>query len=277
MSQYKYLSLAIFSQLVLTLVPIGIKATHANIWEIGIIRLIFALAFITPFVKKSTFKNLKRLSPLGLFFSVHWLTYAHSVKTSNPSTAVIGLSFYGIILLFYSKIFLRKNIQPIFYFLIFLAFIGTKLTISDSIEMEGFFWGFISSLFYAGLPIINIKNKQISTKDRVFFQFFVALIIYIGIGAHKSNMNFDKTNWLLLFCLGLGGTLIGHGLWLKVTTHLSPVITGGFYYMAIPLALFYEYALLDLKVTPLKLVGCVIIVFSNLVIIYLQKNQATSK
>ena len=87
-------------------------------------------------------------------------------------------------------------------------------------------------------------------------------------------MTFDKYNWLLLFSLGVGGTLIGHGLWLKVTTHLPPVITGGFYYLAIPLALFYESFLLNVNTSTQKLIGSLIIIVSNLVIIFLQKNHA---
>lgn len=265
-----YLLLAIFCQLVLTLVPIGIKIVGANIWEIGIARLIFALIFLLPFLKKSTFKNVKKLYLLGVFFSIHWATYAHSVKVSNPSTAVIGLSFYGIILLIYSRIFFKKPIPLPFYLLTLTAFYGTRLTITESIELEGFIWGLVSSAFYAGLPILNIKNSHIKAKDRVFYQFFIALIVYIIFGSSLSTFDLPFSDWWLLLALGVGGTLIGHGLWLKVTTHLPPVITGGFYYLAIPLSLFYEFTILQNQITNSKIIGALIIIFSNLGILYFQ-------
>ena len=33
-------------------------------------------------------------------------------------------------------------------------------TITETVELEGFIWGLISSAFYAGLPILNIKNHK---------------------------------------------------------------------------------------------------------------------
>jgi drug/metabolite transporter (DMT)-like permease len=266
-----YILLAIFCQLVLTLVPIGIKMVSANIWEIGLARLVLALIFLIPFLKKSTIKLSKRLYPLGIFFALHWGTYAHSVKISNPSTAVIGLSFYGIILLIYSRIFFKKPIPAPFYLLTILAFIGTRLTITEAIELKGFIWGFVSSAFYAALPIINIKNSDISAKERAFYQFFIAFLLYLIFGTTYATFELKAIDWWLLLALGVGGTLIGHGLWLKVTTHLPPVITGGFYYLAIPLSLVYENIFLKVDITALKIFGSLIIIFSNLGILYFQK------
>ena len=78
------------------------------------------------------------------------------------------------------------------------------LTITESIELKGFIWGLISSAFYAGLPILNIKNSHINAKDRVFYQFFVALIIYIIFGSSFSSFELGVTDWWLLLALGVG-------------------------------------------------------------------------
>ena len=98
----------------------------------------------------------------------------------------------------------------------------------------------------------------------------MALIIYIIFGSSFSTFDLPFTDWWLLLALGVGGTLIGHGLWLKVTTHLPPVITGGFYYLAIPLSLFYEFTILQNEITSSKIIGALIIIFSNLGILYFQ-------
>ena len=274
MIQTPILILAVISQLILTLVPVGIKATSANIWEIGVVRLIIACGFLAFFFKKGILKDIKKSYLLGIFFFIHWSTYAYSVKVSSPSTAVIGLSFYGIILLFYSKFFLKKNIQPIFYFFMAIAFLSTRLVVEGDLELNGFIWGFISSIFYAFLPIINIKNKDIPANHRAFSQFFITLPFYLIFGFSSFEFQFDSFNWGILILLGIGGTLIGHGLWLKVTTLLPTTISGGFYYLAIPLAMIYEYLLLEIPVSLKKILGATLILFANLAILFYQKKES---
>ena len=96
-------------------------------------------------------------------------------------------------------------------------------------------------------------------------------LLYLIFGTTYATFELRAIDWWLLLALGVGGTLIGHGLWLKVTTHLPPVITGGFYYLAIPLSLVYENIFLKVDITALKIFGSLIIIFSNLGILYFQK------
>ncbi|MAW07933.1 MAG: hypothetical protein CME61_06590 [Halobacteriovoraceae bacterium] len=267
------ITLAIFSQLILTLVPVGIKISNSNIWEIGFFRLVVAIAVLFPFSKNDFLKHIKKTWPLGVLFSFHWLTYAHSVKVSGPSTAVIGLSFYGIILLFYSKVFLNKKIRPIFFFFIIIAIISTKMVVEKRTDLIGLGWGILSSLFYAGLPIINIKNSVIPSDKRAYSQFLVALIFYSIIGAPFISVDNLILDWRILLALGLGGTLVGHGLWLKVTTYLPTTISGGFYYLAIPLSITYEFLFFPAHIGLNKVVGASLIVASNLGIVYYQNKE----
>ena len=240
MINFKLIILAIFAQLILTLVPVGIKISISNIWEIGLFRLLIAITLLFPTSRYDFLKHLKKTWPLGVLFSLHWLTYAHSVKVSGPSTAVIGLSFYGIILLFYSKVFLNKKIRSVYFLFITIAIVSTKMVVEQKTDLIGLCWGVLSSFFYAGLPIINIKNNTISSDKRAYSQFLIAFIFYLIFGASFIDIGNFILDWKILLALGLGGTLIGHGLWLKVTTYLPTTITGGFYYLAIPLSIAYE-------------------------------------
>ena len=155
-----------------------------------------------------------------------------------------------------------------------IAFLATKLVVEGEIELYGFLWGFISSIFYALLPIINIKNRDIPAGHRAFAQFFITLPFYLIFGFSNLEFQFDPYNWGILILLGLGGTLIGHGLWLKVTTVLPTTISGGFYYLAIPLAMIYEYFLLHLNIGPKKALGALLIILANLSILYFQQKES---
>ena len=66
---------------------------------------------------------------------------------------------------------------------------------------------------------------------------------------------------------------LGHGLWLKVTTYLPTTITGGFYYLAIPLSIAYETIFFPTNISLIKIIGASLIVASNFGIIYYQNKE----
>ena len=274
---YLILLLACFCQVLLTMVPLGIKATIADIWTIGIARLVVCVLIMVVFFGKNYFYHLKKLWPLGFFFFLHWSTYAQSVKVSTPSTAIIGLSFYGIFLLIYSQYFLKKSISLFVYFLISVATLTVFFTFSKGDELEGILWGLTSAAAYAALPIINIKNKNFPHGVRAFIQFSACLFFYLIIGLPQSNWNLPLHDYFILLALGIGGTVIGHGLWVKVTTELPTEVTSGVYYLVIPFSFFLEKIFLDIPLNKSKILGSILIIFCNLLIILITKKQSQKK
>ena len=273
---YLTLGIACFCQIVLTMVPLGVKATQAAIWTIGIARLVICVSVLSIFFYKNYFQHLKRLWPLGLFFFLHWATYAQSVKVSTPSTAIIGLSFYGMFLLIYSQIFLKQKVSKFIYLLILLSITTVYLTFSKGSEVSGILWGLGSASTYAILPIINKKNSEISHGQRAFIQFSVCLIFYILIGLPQSNWNISINDYWILLGLGLGGTVIGHGLWVKVTTELPTEITSGIYYLVIPFSFLLENLFLGISINHEKVLGSIVIILSNLLILIVMKRSKFS-
>ena len=228
------------------------------------------------FLQKNYFKNLKRLWPLGLFFFLHWASYAQSVKVSTPSTAIIGLSFYGMFLLIYSQIFLKQKVLKLIYLLVLVAISTVYLTFSEGSEIYGILWGLGSASAYAILPIINKKNSQVSHGQRAFIQFSVCLIFYILIGLPQSNWSLSVNDYWILLGLGLGGTVIGHGLWVKVTTELPTEITSGIYYLVIPFSFLLENTFLGISINHEKVLGSIVIILSNLLILVVMKRSSFS-
>ena len=131
-----------------------------------------------------------------------------------------------------------------------------------------------SAAAYAALPIINIKNKHISHGVRAFIQFSACLFFYIIIGLPQSNWNLPINDYYILLALGVGGTIIGHGLWVKVTTELPTEITSGIYYLVIPFSFLLEKIFLNIPLNKNKILGSILITLCNLIIILITKKQS---
>lgn len=271
--------IALISQIVLTLVPIAIKFTQANIYTLGFIRLILAVSILSISSSKNFLKNIKQVWPLGPLFTIHWLAYAQSVKVSGPSVAVIGLSFYGFFLLIYSRIFLKQKISFGVYASVLIAVVGVKLITGEihysNTILQGLLWGILSASAYGMLPIIHQQNMDIPANEKAFAQFSLSLVLYFILFTQFSNWNELSTNdYLALLYLGVGGTVIGHGLWVKVTSELPTQITSGIYYLVIPLSIIFEVIFLNFTVTEHHLIGSTIVLFSNLGVHYFFKRNS---
>jgi len=270
--------IALFSQIVLTLVPVAIKYTQANIYTLGFIRLVLAVFILSISSSKNFFKNIKKIWTLGPLFTIHWLAYAQSVKVSSPSIAVIGLSFYGFFLLVYSKIFLNQKISTGVYASVIIAVAGAKLITGEinftNSTLQGLLWGVLSASAYGFLPIIHQKNMHIPANEKAFAQFFLSLVIYSVLFCNYSNLSSLGTNdFLALVYLGIGGTVIGHGLWVKVTSELPTQITSGIYYLVIPLSILFEVLFLGYNTSTSHLIGSLIILIANLSLHYFFKRK----
>lgn len=275
MNHISLIILVLSAKLFLTLVPIAIKYTQANIWTIGIFRLIIACSFFLIISKKSFINDIKKIWILGPLFFIHWITYFMAVKVSTPSTAVIGLSSYGIILLIYSRFFFKTKITISMVFSIILALTGTflivdKFNFTDS-TLQGLLWGGASAMAYALLPIIHQKNPLIPTRHKTLSQFLGAFIIFLIFGLPKANWNLATNDYYALIYLGIGGTILGHGLWVRVTETLSTTTTSAIYYLAIPLAMILEYFILGITIGIKRIFGAALILGGNILIIYFKK------
>jgi drug/metabolite transporter (DMT)-like permease len=279
-----FLSLAflvIGTKLFLTLVPVAIKYTQANVWTIGIFRLIIACFFFTLLANRNFWHDFKKVWFVGPLFFAHWITYAMAVKVSTPSTAVIGLSSYGIILLLYARLFFKTRLTLMTIFCILCAFIGTFISIENfSLEnnnFQGLMLGILSALTYALLPIVHQKFPFIPTKHKALTQFLGALIIFLIFGAPSYQFSLETYDYYALLYLAIGGTIIGHGLWVKVTETLSTTTTSAIYYLSLPIAMLLENLILDIQATSQKMLGASIVILSNILILYLRRLEKIKK
>ncbi len=266
---------ALLAVLSMSLVPILIRSTSANEFTIGIARIITAIVLLTPFVffkkeKKSiTFADWKSLAIVGAVFGAHWLTYFVSIKTANASVAALSLSTYGIHLLLLNWAFKKQQIRPIEWIAVAMCFLGCIL-IAPSLNLKdkmtiGMLIGIFSGFLYACLPLLHQKILHVPTMTRAWGQFlFAGIIFFPFIG--KSDWNLSIDDWWYLLALGVVCTVIGHSLWVKVSSELPAVITGVVYYLYVPIAMITSFWLLNETITPIMIAGAICIVGANMMI-----------
>ncbi|MGI1679714.1 MAG: DMT family transporter [Cellvibrionaceae bacterium] len=266
---------ALLAVLSMSLVPILIRTTSANEFTIGIARIFIALSLLSPFVffkKEKTSISLqdwKQLAVVGAVFGGHWLTYFISIKTANASIAALALSTYGIHLLLLNWVFKKQQIRAIEWLAVLMCFVGCIL-IAPSLNLKdkmtiGMLIGIFSGFLYACLPLLHQRILHVPTMTRAWGQFLFAGIIFFPFFT-KTDWSLAVEDWWRLLALGVICTVIGHSLWVKVSSELPGVITGVVYYLYVPIAMISSYYLLKEVITPVMVVGAILIVGANIMI-----------
>lgn len=261
-----FVSLGIFS-----LISPTIKGIHADPFTIGIVRLAIASAGMMTFVflehswsefKDHTLKNIRGLILLGAVFFVHWLTYFFSIKWSTASLGVLSLSTYGVLLGPLSAIlrkepFHQKDILSSLCCFAGVYFLIPEFNFQNQYTL-GIIVGLVSAFFYALVPISHKRINHVPFRIRIFYQFFVAFIGFL-FTAPYSHWNLNQKDWAGLIFLGVGGTLIAHTLWAKVSSHLHGKTAGLIYYSYIPFTVLFSHLLLRDQLTLQNILGGLLI------------------
>jgi len=255
-------------------VPVFIKFTSLNPFTIGIVRLLIAsfLMGILLYVKKEkipfNLRNLKNLFFIGLIFSIHWITYFFSIKTSTASIGILGASTYGIHLIVLGWIFLKTKPSWIDGLAIMIAFAGTyiiipEFTFSNKITI-GIFLSVISGLFFALLPILHQKNSHLTNNVRSLGQYVFAIPLFL-VFSSKFEMPYKMADIYSLLYLGIIGTFLAHTFWINVTTKLPTTFTSLIFYIVIPMTMMLSFVWLNESMTIQKVTGAILIITANII------------
>lgn len=276
----------VITTLLFSIISIIIKNISANPFTIAFARLavtIFLFSFIL--IKRKKIDKLNRrqwivLALMGLFFALHWVAFFYSIKISTPSTAVIGLTTYGVHLIILGWFFDKKSFTWTNIIAVLIAVIGNYIMVPEfsfnNNMTFGFSLGVLAGFLFALLPILHRKNDDIPIFSRTLGQFFFAFVFFLFF-IPETNWNLNTNELLLLLFLGAGCTFIGHSLWVKITTQLSPAATSIIYYANVPTAMIFSYFLTGEEFTSPKIIGASLIILANIIGIYAQVKNKTFK
>lgn len=254
--------------------PVFIKQVTASAVTIGIVRLSIATVLVyfifvgRDKLRALKLKDWKSLMLIGLVFGIHWVSYFYSIKISTPAIAILGLTSFGIYLIFFSWIFEKKRPAIIDWVTVGIAVSGNLLIVPefslDNDITKGLLVGLFSAFFFSLLPILQKKNIHIESYTRAFGQYLFGLVFFALLFT-ESTWDLPAKDWYFLTILGLLCTLGAHTLWLRATTMLPTAVTSIFYYLSIPVAMLTSYLFLDEAMPNQKVLGAGLIIMANII------------
>ena len=255
-------------------VPVFVKFTSATPFTIGFFRLSIATALFVFFLLPGRSENrlTKRmvfpLFLIGVLFSIHWITYFLGIKMATASIGLLGISTYGIHLIFIGWI-VRGTKPNVFDFLaLMLAIAGTVLIIPEFSFTNDVTLGLAVAIFsgfcFATLPVLHQHYGFIPERLRVFGQFFFAWCVFMFL-LPWTNWKLQAFDWWALLYLAIPGTFIAHSLWVRVTTKLSTTVTSLIFYLLIPLTMFISHYWLGEPMPLIKVSGAAMVVLGNVI------------
>ncbi len=272
MTQPRLILIGVVAVLTMSAVPVLVKSTDANAYTVGIARLGIAVLAFMPLVllrdqlRRLSGKQWLQLIVIGLVFGLHWLTYFLSIKLATAAIAALTILTYSVQYLVLAYLFNGERVAGVEWLAIAVCLAGC-LIVSPEFSLEnnvslGIAVGLLSALLYAALPLLHQRASAIGTLERTWGQFFFALLVFLPL-LGKANWNLDQTDWYQLLVLGLLCTVVSHGLWVKSTTELPAIFSSMIYYLYLPGALIGSALFLGEPMTPIKIVGCTLVLGSS--------------
>ncbi|HKR64872.1 MAG TPA: DMT family transporter [Thermoanaerobaculia bacterium] len=260
---------ALLAILLFGCIPVVVKSISANPYTIGIFRLAIATLVLAAAMamrgqlRRVAPRDLLRLAIIGLLFFGHWLTLFIAIKASSASIVAIGQSTYGVELLLLGALFTRERVNASDIVAVVIAAIGAVLVLPNfDLRNEvafGMLLASLSALMYATLPLFHQRWSHLSDATRSLGQFGFALLYFLCF-LGKAEWRLGARDWAGLLFLAIGVTLIGHSLWVRVTTRLPPQATSIIYYGNIPVAVILGVTLLHEPFTLRTAIGAMLIV-----------------
>ena len=272
MAQPRLILIGVIAILTMSAVPVLVKSTDANAYTVGIARLGIAVLAFMPLVLlrghllRLSGKQWLQLLIIGLVFGLHWLTYFLSIKLATAAIAALTILTYSVQYLVLAYLFNGERVAGVEWLAIAVCFAGC-LVVSPEFSLEndislGIAVGLFSALLYAIMPLLHQRASAIGTLERTWGQFFFALLVFLPL-LGRTNWDLSQTDWYQLLVLGLLCTVVSHGLWVKSTTELPAIYSSMIYYLYLPGALIGSALFLGEPMTPIKIVGCSMVLGSS--------------
>lgn len=270
------LAKAFWATLLFGSVPAAIRAMEMDSYALGVWRLSLAAVGMTVLLRAqgrslgaiaaAVRRDLRVLAAMGLFFGLHWLTYFQSIKLASASIGALAFSTCGVQIPMLGWLFGFGRPRPSAMAGVALAMAGSALCLPDGDAGDAVAWGLaagvLSGTFYAALPLLHQRHGRLDHELRTWSQFTFALPVFLVTAPAADWSLIAGDLWLVLY-LGLVVNLVGHLLWVQVSTDLPLPVTSALGYLQLPTSLAFNYLLLGETMNPGMLVGASCILAGN--------------
>ena len=258
-------------------VPACIRVMDMDSYALGVWRLTLAAAGMTVMllvqgrslrgIAAEVRRDWKVLAAVGVCFGLHWLTYFQSIKLASASIGALAFSTVGVQLPMLGWLFGFGRPRASAMAGVALAMAGSVMCLPDHSPGDGqalgLAIGILSGTLYAALPMLHQRHAHLDDELRTWAQFTFALPVFL-LTAPAANWSLSMSDFWLVLYLGLVVNLIGHYLWVQISTDLPLPVTSALGYLQLPAALAFNYWLIDEQMTAGMLGGAACIVVGNL-------------
>jgi drug/metabolite transporter (DMT)-like permease len=235
---------------------------------LGMSALLMALGRSPRTVLGAVRANWPVLAAVGLFFGLHWLTFFQSIKLGSASIGALGFSTCGVQLPLLGWLVGMGRPRASAMVGVALAMGGSALCLPWDAEEQGqvvgLLLGILSGTLYAFLPILHQKHAHLDHELRTWAQFTFALPVFLVMAPAADWSPISVRDVWLIIYLGLVVNLIGHYLWVQVSTELPLAWTSALGYLQLPTALAFSYAVVGEEPTLGTLGGAALIIGGNI-------------
>ena len=272
----RLIAVALLAVTAMSLVPVLIKFTSANIETIGTARLGISLLALTPLMLfNRAFRGLTAgdwawLVTAGLCFGLHWWTYFYAIKAAGAAAGAIAMSTFSIHLLLLNRIVHRHPVRLLDGLLVAVCILGCYLVVpAPSIDRGatlGFLVGVFSAFLYGAMPLMHRRIIHLPTTTRTWGQFAFAGLFFLALWP-GTDWQLSNADWWALLVLGTVCTLFAHSLWVKASSELPGIVTSSIHYLYPPMTVAQSYVFLGERMTFATLLGTALIIGANLILL----------
>jgi drug/metabolite transporter (DMT)-like permease len=256
--------------------PACIARVAMDSYALGVWRLSLAAAGLTimivlqgrslPVIAAAARREWRVLAAMGICFGLHWLTFFQSIKLSNASIGALAFSTCGVQIPLLGWLMGLGRPKPLAMAGVALAMLGSVLCVPLSTpggnQALGLAIGILSGTFYAVLPVLHQRHARLDNELRTWAQFTFALPVFLVMAPVADWTLAPGDIWLILY-LSLVVNLIGHYLWVQMSTELPLSTVSVLGYVQLPTTLAINALFVDDDLTASMLVGAACIVAGN--------------
>ena len=253
-----------------------VRAISVSSAELALYRAVIAAILLSGyFLISKTRIDLKKIGkelPLlllsGMAMGVNWILLFEAYKYTTVSVATLSYYFAPVIVmlacpvLFKEKFTLKQIICFIFSTIGLVLVINIGDLSGGSNHLMGVCFGLTAAVMYACVMLLNKKIQKVSGIDRTLLQFGAAIIVllpYIMLTEGVSYAGMDAKGWGYLLTVGLLHSCIAYCMYFSALKNLSGQEAAILSYIDPMIAVVISFTVLKETVTPLQLVGGVMI------------------
>lgn len=167
---------------------------------------------------------------IGIILGIHWLAFFASLKVSNVSICLVGLSTVSLFTAFTEPLLEKRPIRP-FEVLLGLIVLGGIVLIAgfERGHLTGLLLAMLSALLAAIFPVLNRRyvNQGGDPLTMIGWEMVGAFLISIAalpileVDGFASLRTIHGMDWLWMFLLAVVCTVFGHGFHIHLLRRIS--------------------------------------------------------